>query len=296
MTSWKRNSIYITILLVSLASCDLIQFKESTVESPSELNPVARAHDQYLYPEDLEGIVPEGLSAQDSINRVEGYISNWAKKQLLIREASSKIDFDEAEIERKILDYRYSLIGYEYQSFYVNQKLSREVTEEELANYYQKNIDNFVLRNPIVRGSFVVLPKGPHQIGKLKRLMRSQREKDEEELKSYCLRFASTFQLSDSVWMNFDELFQTTPLAELDDVTRYLKRNKFIETEDEGNLYLLKVEEYKLGGDVSPLEFVRDQVINIIINKRKVAIARELEDDIYERAVENKEFEILREN
>ena len=41
------------------------------------------------------------------------------------------------------------------------------------------------------------------------------------------------------------------------------------------------------------MEFVRDQIENIIVNKRKVALSKELENKIYEEGVEENSFEVF---
>jgi predicted house-cleaning noncanonical NTP pyrophosphatase (MazG superfamily) len=53
------------------------------------------------------------------------------------------------------------------------------------------------------------------------------------------------------------------------------------------------VDEYRISDNVSPLEFVTDEIKNIILNKRKVELAKKLEDEVYENALEHKEFEII---
>ena len=46
--------------------------------------------------------------------------------------------------------------------------------------------------------------------------------------------------------------------------------------------------EYRISDNVSPLEFVTDEIKNIILNKRKVELAKKLEDEVYESALEQK--------
>ena len=76
---------------------------------------------------------------EDSAKLVEAYITSWIRKQLLIQEASRKIDINEAQVERKILDYRYSIIAYEYQNYYVKQHLDTGVSNAEIEKYYKDN-------------------------------------------------------------------------------------------------------------------------------------------------------------
>ncbi len=100
------NLLYI-LLVVILSSCDLLKVKEDSVPEQGDLRlRIARVNDNYLYASEIAGIVSVNASAEDSANLMSAYMNNWIRKQLLIDEASAKIDFDEDEIQRKILDYR----------------------------------------------------------------------------------------------------------------------------------------------------------------------------------------------
>lgn len=293
MDSLKRSKLlYSLVVLLLLASCDLIKIKEDAKSGQPTSRQLARVGTQYLYAEDLEGIAGGGINPEDSAVRSVGFIDDWVKKQLLIKEASTKIEFDEAEIERKILDYKYSLMGYEYQTYYINNNLQKEVTEEEIQTYYEENIDNFILKQNIIRGKFIKLPVGAPKINKVPSLLSSSREDKIEELNSYCLSFATTYQLYDSIWMVFDEVIKNTPMAEIPNKVQFLQRKKYVETEDDIFKYYLKINEYKISDNISPLEFVKEDIKNIIINKRKVELAKKLEDDVYEKAKNNNEFEV----
>ncbi len=292
MKSWQTNSTLFLLITLIFVSCDLIKMKDEPLSDEAKPDPVARVGDQYLYPEDLEGIATNGMSADDSTERTMRFVNSWVRKQLLIQEAATKIEFDEADIERKILDYRFSLMGYEYQSYYINQKLNMEVTDQEIQEYYDKNIDNFVLKQNIIRGRFVKLPLGAPKIKKVKSLINSKKEESIEELNSYALSFAATYQLNDSVWMVYDEVIKNSPLAEIPNKVQFLRNNRYIETADLQFKYFLKIEEYRISDNISPLEFVKEDVKNIIINKRKVQLARQLEEDLYEKASQEKAFEI----
>jgi hypothetical protein len=274
------------------SSCDLIRMKQAQDEEKTTRKPVARVKDTYLYQDELAGIARNNLSPEDSVRRVTTYINSWIRKQLLIGEALKTIDIDEAEVERKVLDYRYSLIGYEYQNFYIKQNLNETVTDAEIEEYYRGHVDNFLLKQNIVRGSFIIVPKGAPRTNRIKDLMLSKKEKDAAELQSYCLSFSSAYHLPDSLWMEFDKLVVGSPLAEIPNKVQFLKSNSYYETSDAESLYFLKIDEYKISDNVSPLEFVKQEIQNIILNKRKVELAKKLEDDVYENAAKRQDFEV----
>ena len=54
----------------------------------------------------------------------------------------------------------------------------------------------------------------------------------------------------------------------------------------------LRIFEYKVIGEIAPLEFIKEQVADVIINKRKIALKKELERKIYEEAEQTNAFEI----
>jgi hypothetical protein len=253
---------------------------------------IARVHNSFLYQDELVGIIPAGATADDSIARVTGYINSWIRKQLVIHEATKNIDINEAEVERKVLDYRYSLIGYEYQNYYIQKNLDDSVSDKEIQDYYNSRQDNFILKQNIVQGTYIKVPKEAPRTKRIKDLMYSRKEKDVAELRSYCLSFSAAFHLSDSSWIEFDKLVVNSPLAEIPNKVQFLRSYNYFETTDSEFLYFLKVDAYKMSDNVSPLEFVKQDIKNIILNKRKVELARKLEDEVYENAAKQNDFEI----
>ena len=291
----KRTGSLPALLLLSLvimSACDLIRMKK---EQPAEvvLKPVARVNDTYLYRDELTGLVNHESTKEDSIARMTAYINSWIRKQLLISEAMKKIDIDEAEVERKILDYRYSLIGYEFQNYYIKQHLNDSVSDQEIEKYYKDHLDNFILKQNIVRGKYIKVPKGAPRTNRIKDWMFSGKDKDANELKSYCLSFSAAYHLSDSSWIEFDKLVVNSPLAEIPNKIQFLKSYPYYETNDNEYLYFIKLDAYKISDNVSPLEFVKEDIKNIILNKRKVELARKLEDEVYENAAKRKDFEVF---
>ena len=73
---------------------------------------------------------------------------------------------------------------------------------------------------------------------------------------------------------------------------QFLKENDYIESEDKDYLYFIKILEYKISDQISPLQFVKDEIENIIINKRKLKLSNQLEEKIYNQAKKNNDFKI----
>ena len=283
----------VLLMMIILIRCDLIRMKKEEKVTVPVRKAVARVNDKYLYQDELAGIVNQNSTADDSAARITTYINSWIRKQLLIEEAMKRININEAEVARKVLDYRYSLIGYEYQNYYIQQHLNDSISEQDIEEYYKKHLDNFILKQNIVRGTYIKVPKTAPRTAKVKDMIFSGKEKDLNELKSYCLSFSVAYHLSDSSWIPFDKLVVNSPMVEIPNKMQFLQKNPFYETNDGDFLYFLKVDDYKISDNISPLEFVKEDIRNILLNKRKVELARILEDEVYENAVKQKNFEIF---
>jgi len=295
LLKYFRAFKYLGIITIPLwfSSCDLIRMKKEKSNEESKRKSIARVNNTYLYLDELKGIVPEKTTKDDSAARMNAYVTSWVRKQLLMQEALKTINIDEAEVERKVLDYRYSLIGYEFLNYYIQQHLNDSVDDAAIEEYYKAHLDNFILKQNIIRGTYIKVSKDAPRTKRIKDLMFSFKEKEINELKSYCLSFSAAYHLADSSWIEFDKLAVNSPLAEIPNKIQFLRSYNYYETSDQAYLYFLKVDGYKITDNISPLEFVKHDIKNIILNKRKVELAKKLEDEVYENAAKRKDFEVF---
>lgn len=288
-----KQSLILLISVLFFFGCDFLQFRgENDGGNGTDSEPLASVGEVFLYKKDIQGIVPKDIAKEDSIDLIEHHIKSWIKKQLLIAEAQKQLTFDEVELERRVLDYRYALMMHEFEKHNIQRRLDTNITEEEIESYYKENIDNFELKQNIIRGYFIQLSKDAPNLGRFRYVLRSNRQDHVEELKSYAYSYSTKVHLDDSVWVNFEDVINNTPLMELPNKTDFLRRNTYYETSDDTNLYFLKILQYKIQNDTSPLEFVRDDIQKIVLNKRKVTLAKALEEEIYENAVKNDGFKV----
>jgi hypothetical protein len=283
----SRVVLWIGVLAIS-TQCQYFRPQENKSQSP-----IARAGEEYLFLEDLEGLTPKNISKEDSAKLAEKYRDDWIKKQLIVDKARSEIAINEAELERKVLDYQYALISHEFEKLYINSHLNTQVSSEEIQTYYQERSDNFILRQNIVKCLFVQVPRTAPNLKQLRRNIRNYPNTNKEDIREYAYQYAIKSFLDDSVWVNFDELIVSTPLIKtIDNRIRFLQQNTWNESKDDSYFYYLKILEYKISDQISPLEFIREDIENIIINKRKLALKKELEKAIYDEAISKNSFEI----
>ncbi len=292
--TWKNKGIVVLMLpLLLLSGCEWFKFKKQVDLVNPDAEPVVRVNNKYLYHDDLKEVIGDNLSPQDSVKRATSYIKNWSKKQLIIAKAEKELALDQTEIERKILDYRYALIAHEFEKDYVDKNLDTVISKNEISEYYDKKKDSFILKQNIFKGVFVKLPRDAPKMGRFRSLLNSSKPESREELKSYCIQFALNYSLDAEDWLRFDEIIVNSPLQSVSNKAQFLKNYKQYESRDDNGVYFLKILEYKVADEISPLEFVSDQINGIILYKRKVDLINKLEDDIYNEANENDEIEIF---
>lgn len=289
-----RPKLYIAFLAITvLLGCEYIVSESSQSSSASETL-VASVGTSYLFEADIANLIEPGMSAEDSARITEQYVKNWIKKELLIREATGNVRIDQTEIDRKVADYRYTLLSYEYQKLRIQQMLDTTVTDEEIFNYYTENQENFALRQNIIRGRFLKVNQQAPKKADARRWIKSTRTQDLNSLKDYAFQFASSYSLEDSTWLKFDDITKNTPFSTLANKIQFLKTTRYTEETDSLYLYLLKIDDYKISEEISPLEFVKSDIRNIILNKRKVELAKSLENEVFQNAKENEDYKIYR--
>jgi hypothetical protein len=284
-----RQLLFFALILVALlASCKLMPGKKENTGKA-----VARVNDRYLYPEDLQGMVPPGTSATDSAGIVSAYINDWIRQQLLLKQAEDNLDESNREFSRQIEQYRNSLIIYAYESELVKQKLDTIVPMSEIEAYYRDNQGNFLLRENIVQANIVKLPLNSPLGGRMKSLLLSNRDADRNKLMTLCQENGAEYQLAGEEWMSFADLVKKVPLS-VDDQLDFLSHNKYFEVKDSTLAYLVALVAFKNKENISPLNFVSGNIRAVLLNKRKADLIKKMEDDLFGEAEKRGKYEVFK--
>ncbi len=285
-----RNNAWRFFILLLLAllfnACELLQFKKPVSE-----NVVARAGSEYLYESDIKGLIASGTPPADSLNIVRNYVNTWIRQQLMVQKAKENINDDKNSFEKQLEEYRNSLIIYHYQTRLLEQALDTSVADAEIEEYYDDNMSNFELKDHIVKFAYCkMLEDSVQQIQKIRKILK-QDSLDIEEFEKYSAAHAVDFYYNVDKWMYFSDLQIMVPITTFDD-EKYLRNNNYIEIKDSPIIYLLRFFDYKIKDGISPLILERENIRDIIINKRKLTFLQKMDQDIYEEAFKNNEIEI----
>lgn len=256
---------------------------------------IAKAYDKLLYRSDLHGVVPHGTKPADSIEVVKQFIDNWVRRQVILHQAENNLSPEQQDFTARLEAYRNSLLVYEYESELIRQKLDTAVSQQEIEQFYEKHPENFQLRENIVRVSYVKIPEstaGDATVKKATQWLRSDKTADQEKLDELCQSSTITCRMDDENWISFNALANEIPLL-TDDQEKFLQSHKFYETRDSVFVYLVRFNAFKTRESLSPLSLETENIRNILINRRKLDLINKMEQEVFENALKNKDFEVF---
>ncbi|EGF56550.1 peptidylprolyl isomerase [Bacteroides fluxus] len=245
--------------------------------------PLVELDGSFLYREDLQAVLPAGLSKDDSLLFAEHYIRNWVEDILLYDKAQSNIP-NSGEIDRLVENYRKALIMHTYQQALIHQQLSEEISEQDLTDYYEKNQALFKVERPLMKGLFIKVPLTAPQLANVRRWYKTETQEAVEHLEKYSLQNAVKYEYFYDKWVTVSEVLDLMPLK-VPDVDDYLDKNRHVELKDTAFCYFLNVSDYRRMGEEEPYEFARTQVKDMLLNVRQVEFMKQVKDDLYRRAV-----------
>lgn len=254
---------------------------------------IARVHDKYLTKAELARAIPFGLKGEDSISFANEFITQWLKQNLVLRKAENNLNDEEKDVSRQLEDYRTSLIIFAYERELVKQKLDTLVSDEEISKYYLDHPNNFELKNNIIRLKYIKLPIKTPNSDKAKKWFRSAKEDEQNKIQQFAKLYAVNFLLDDSNWLLLEDVIKEIPLQE-SDIGNVNNQPKFIELFDEKYQYLVSVTGFMVKESQAPLEFEKNTIRNIILNKRKILLIQKMQDDAYNDALNEKDIEVYR--
>jgi len=255
---------------------------------------VARVGESYLYRDDLKDVVPAGTSKEDSAAIVQGFINRWASQKLLMGASEVNLgDASRSELDQLVRQYKVDLYTKAYMEKVVQQSVDTVVSGNELAEYYNANKDNFKTNGTLVRLRYIHLSKDNPKYATIKQKFFDFRKSDAKFWETYSLQLKD-FALNDSVWVDMEQVFSRLPFITPENRDDYISGGRSIQEEDSLDVYLVKIRSVLGRNQVSPYEYIKPTLKEVILNKRKLELIKKFEKDIIDDAIKDKKYEIYK--
>ncbi|MFD1615261.1 peptidyl-prolyl cis-trans isomerase [Gelatiniphilus marinus] len=281
----KLKTLIIIAVSLLVTSCNFFKTTENGV-------PVARVNQSYLYYDDIKDLTTNATTQEDSILLVNNFINRWATQQLFIDGAMLNLREEEQETFNRLVEqYKADLFTKAYIEGLVKQNLDTSLTKEAAQSYYEKNKEAFKLNEELIKLRYVHVDENMINYKTIKEQFKRFEPDDKKALDSMSIQFKS-FSLNDSIWVRVSQVMGKIAVINPENKNELLKKSNFLQLKDSLGVYLMQINDVLLRNDTAPLEYVKPTIKQIVINKRKLELIRELKKDITKDAIKNKQFEI----
>ncbi|MBO7301314.1 MAG: hypothetical protein J6U58_01230 [Bacteroidaceae bacterium] len=275
ITKYKSSFFVVIIASVLLFGC-------KDVDPHMGRTPLASIADVFLYKDEVDLMYATYGQMSDSTTFYDNYIEQWATEMLFYEKASENIASTD-EIDKLVEGYRRSLVLSLYQEGLIAQHLIHEISEKDVADFYEYNESLFEIEEPLVRGILLKVPERAPRINKLRTWCISRKSEALDELEKYSLVNDVVYDNFLYEWRTFASLVKATPLTEYQ-LSERLSRNKTIEFKDKGFVYFVGVDTIIKKGERKPLELVESEIRELLVNSRKANFIKEMKHAIYNEA------------
>jgi len=273
----KKYLIYLILTFLFIYSCKN--------KNNNELNePIVKVYDKILYKSDILSLLDKNMSKDDSLNVVQSYINSWMQDQLLLHNAAEYIKDSQAEIDKKVEEFKNSLIIHKFKEKLISVNLDSNINIQIIEEYYKTHIDEFKLSSSIVKGFYFKVKTTSPDLSTFKIIAKDSDNKDYDEIVNYINKNNGVFDNFTQNWTVLQDVLLKMPIISDNNIN--LSKGFFIETEDENYYYFLYISEYILNGNSAPLEYVKQQINNILLQKEINSIIEEYKQNIYKKATD----------
>ncbi len=283
MSSTKSH---ISILLAVVACLLMGSCRNNGDDSPV----VARVYGFELHKSDLVGLVPQGVSSEDSASIVSSYIDQWVRQTVVLAKAEKNVKQD---FSRQLDEYHNSLLIYAYERQIVDKLLDTVVTPAQIREYYDTHRGDFILKNSIVKAVYVVAPKKSAAAPALKNLVSKRVFSDAEvvDMEQLASRHGLKGYYDADTWIPFYTLQASVPITTYNE-NLYLRQNTSIVLSDDSLTYFVRILDYKVSDETSPIDMQKQAISSIIVNRRKVELLTKMQADLMAEAEKADEVKV----
>ncbi len=284
MQNIKNKHIAFLFTVVLLSACQFFKTAENKT-------PIAQIFDKTLYLQDINPSIYKNKSPEDSTKQIHQFIEKWAYQNLMIDEAKKNIDT--LKINRLVTNYKNDLLTETYMDKLIGKYLDTLVPEDTLKIYYHKIADIYKAREPMAQIKYLVFDKENKNRYKYQKWFYSNKEEEKDTL----FKLTSNFKKMDLLgqkWLNYSDMVKEIPAFKRFKPAQIIKKSKKFVLTDSLSLYLVFINNVVHEDEPLPFDFVKNDIKQIVLGKRKEILKNKLMNDLKEEAIKHKQFKIYK--
>ena len=274
---------FLILIAILLSSCnELTSIKNDKL--------VSRVGENYLY----ESEIPDFSLYEDSLIRKKVFIDSWARENILFD--LSLVNLDQKSIinlDELIERYKRDLYINSYKDILINSMVDSIISDIEIDEYYDKNLNKFKLNEDLIKFRFVKIPLDNINLNKIRNGLIRYSSFDMELIDSLSFQLAS-YNLNDSLWITKRDFFNQVDFVNYENQKKYVKKGQLISKRDSMYVNLLFIDDILQANSVAPRSYLTDRIKSTIYNNRKILLIKELNKEIINDAIKSKKYELYK--
>ena len=244
---------FLILIAILLSSCnELTSIKNDKL--------VSRVGENYLYESDI----PDFSLYEDSLIRKKVFIDSWARENILFD--LSLVNLDQKSIinlDELIERYKRDLYINSYKDILINSMVDSIISDSEIDEYYDKNLNKFKLNEDLIKFRFVKIPLDNINLNKIRNGLIRYSSFDMELIDSLSFQLAS-YNLNDSLWITKRDFFNQVDFVNYENQKKYVKKGKLISKRDSMYVNLLFINDILQANSVAPRSYLTDRIKSTI--------------------------------
>lgn len=229
-------------------------------------------------------MMPPGLNAADSARMVTYLKEQWGRDQAIQDEVLKLLPGIEKEMESRIAEYSRTLFVQAFDNYLIEHKLDTVIPSDSIVAYYEKEKNNFISREDQFSYFYIAAPD--EGSGEVSEMMNSNSQSEINRLRDWAKQKAIFFRL-DSSYVNANILEQDRKgyLSSLENTSRgqLIKWSGVIQ--GQRRKYFFKMLNSIDEGESLPLELVKEEIRQILLNARKQRLIETEHNRVFSEAV-----------
>lgn len=215
----------------------------------------------------------QGLSIENPED-LSAFVNEWVENEIFIAELETKFPNESELAKLRSKNYEGELAKFSIEKDFLKKKLDTIVTTNEIEEYYNSHKEEFILHDFIVKALYLKIPKEvDYKSDKINQAFLLKNDKDLSHINSYAKLYAQNYYFNDSSWVYFNEISKDIPSNKYNLDNIVLNRSKTYFSDDKFT-YFINVIDFKLKDEAPPVDFLSNEIKNIIITRRLQELKR----------------------
>lgn len=246
---------------------------------------LATAYDETLYFLEVQPLLTENMTPEDSLKTVNGVVQKWLRDRAMLHVVADRVQAT-PEIEALVENYRKSLLLHQYRLEKEGEKPDTAISAEQFKAAYDTLGAALANNETMLLADFVAIPAVWKDMATFTKLWANAAETS--ALTEFCKKNADGFFVN--TWLSYEDLAAKLPKNALPESGLAANKTWIIKKSD--THYYIRCREIQKKGDRASFEAAKTRLRAVIMQQRKTQNYTRLVEEAYQTELKARRIEL----